>query len=325
MDSISVIFHGGEPLLGGLQHLDILTSIIRDTFQNSGIEVSLSLQSNGLLFEPEIGDLMLVRKVSIGISMDGPPQVNDVFRLDHQGNPVSNKLETKLNLITSMPYRKIFSGFLCVVNVNSNPLDVFRYLLSYDPPTIDFLLPDSNHDRRPAGKELDVETTPYADWLINIYDYWISSSTHTRIRLFESIIRLIFGAQSLVDSLGLTPVDTIVIESDGEIEALDVLKTSFRGATVLGYNVFDNSFDDLASDLTLLRISKSVKSVCQKCRDCSLLGICGGGYFPHRYSRRKDFDNPSVYCSDLTKIIYHIYDSISRELPPELLNTIVKV
>ena len=42
------------------------------------------------------------------------------------------------------------------------------------------------------------------------------------------------------------------------------------------------------------------------CRGCVERDTCGGGYLPHRYSRDRGFDNPSVWCADLLRLFGHI-------------------
>jgi len=310
----SIVFHGGEPLLGGISHLEMLTSVISDIFANSGIDVSIDIQSNGLLFNEQIGDFLLKKKISLGISLDGPPEVHDINRVDHQGNPSSFKLEEKLKILTSPKYFKLLRSIICVINVESDPLTVFKYLLSYKPPSILLLLPDYNYDQRPPKKEKDVDNTPYGDWLIKVFDYWYANRTTTKIRLFESIIRLIFGKESYVESIGLDPIQYVIIETNGDIELLDALKSSYDGATVIGYNVFENDLDIVAKHkaINYRRIGKD--ALCTKCKECSVVNICGGGYLPHRYSSENGFDNPSIYSSDLEKIIRYVYNAISFEL-----------
>jgi uncharacterized protein len=39
---------------------------------------------------------------------------------------------------------------------------------------------------------------------------------------------------------------------------------------------------------------------------------------PHRYRVANGFDNPSVYCADLMKLITHIRGAVGRELPPSM-------
>jgi len=311
---IAIVFHGGEPLLGGVPHLQLMHSIIEKVFKNSNIEVSLGMQSNGLLFTSEIGDFLLSNKITIGISIDGPPKINDLFRVDHQGNPTSSLLEKKLKLLTSPKYEKIFSGFLSVVNISSDPIEVFEYLSSYKPRGVDFLLPLNNYDNIPVGKEKDIDVTPYADWLIKIFNYWFSSNKDVEIRLFNAILRRIFGQDPLVELIGLIPSDLIVIETNGEIEAVDTLKSTYNGATRMNYNVFDQSFDIVAHDPIITSRQIGINALCQTCRNCPVVEICGGGYLPHRYSSQSSFNNPSVYCKDLEKLIRHIYDRVSEEL-----------
>ncbi|HEV8673608.1 MAG TPA: FxsB family cyclophane-forming radical SAM/SPASM peptide maturase [Methylomirabilota bacterium] len=316
--SASIVFHGGEPLLGGLAHLEMLTTVIADTLGGTGLKLSVGIQSNGLLFDREIGDLMLARGMSIGVSLDGPPAINDLHRIDHRGRPTGARLEECLALLTSPRYRPIFSGFLCVINPDTDPVALTRYLLSYDPPGIDFLLPLDNHDRRPPGKEADLRATPYGDWLIASFDHWLRQPTTTRIRFFNSLIGLIFGAPSGVEALGLDPVTLIVVETNGDIEAVDSLKSAFQGATRLGYDVFHHDFDTVAADMAVRSRQLGTEALCEECRVCPVVRVCGGGYLPHRYSARRGFDNPSVYSSDLEKVIRHIHATLSRELAPQL-------
>jgi len=308
--TVSIIFHGGEPLLGGLKHLQELTQIVDTIFEDSGITPVIGLQSNGLLFTPEIGDLLLQKRASIGISIDGPPEINDIFRVDHSGRPSTKRLEEKLGLLLSPPYRQLFSGFLSVINVSTDPLAAFRYLDSFNPPDIDFLLPYDNHDRRPAGKE-DFDATPYADWLIKIFDYWFEHKLTTKVRMFDSFIRLILGAPSLVESIGLEPVDLIVVETNGDIEAVDSLKGTYEGATHLGLNVFDHDFEIASEHIAVKNRQKGAGALCQKCQNCAVVRFCGGGYLPNRYSSARGFDNPSIFCNDLEKLIRHIHSKVS--------------
>ena len=120
----SIVFHGGEPLLGGTALLDRLTTTITNAFAGSAIHVNIAVQSNGLLFTPEIGELMLERQVGIGISLDGPPEINDLYRVDKKGQPTSAELERRLAVLLSPRFSSLFRGFLCVVNTASDPIGV---------------------------------------------------------------------------------------------------------------------------------------------------------------------------------------------------------
>lgn len=304
-NSAAIILHGGEPLLVGSDRLETYARIIADAFADLNVRLTVGMQSNGLLFDERLGDLMMRWGISIGISIDGPPEINDKSRLDHHGRPTSGDLERKLSLLTSPKYRPLFTGFLTVIDIKSDPVDVVRYLLNFAPPSIDFLFPLDNHDRRPPGKAC-FESTPYGDWLIRAFDYWACQNTPTRIRIFEALLGLSAGSHSIVETFGTGPVDLVVVETNGEIEGVDSLKAVFNGATALGFNVFDHDFDEVGGHVAVKARQAGVHSLPLICRGCALVRVCGGGYYPNRYSQANGFANPSVYCHDIAKLIQHL-------------------
>lgn len=311
--TFSIIFHGGEPLLGGVEHLRTLLQISESIFGPANLTFHVGMQSNGLLFSADIGDLLLAHNVKIGISIDGPPSVNDINRIDHVGRGSSQALESQLKLLTSAQFRSLFSGFLIVVSLTADPEDVLDYVLQFQPPSIDFLLPYDNWDRRPPGKP-HFESTPYGDWLIRAFQYWYEKHSTTRVRQFASIMRLALGGNSLVETMGLGPTDLVVIETNGDMEGLDSLKGTYNGATVLGLNVFDHDLDAAASHMAIRSRQIGAAGLCRTCQDCPIVGICGGGYLPNRYSEANGFQNASFFCRDLDKLIRHIHGRVEAEL-----------
>jgi uncharacterized protein len=321
---VHIILHGGEPLLGGISYLKDICHILQEELDNDDYPVGyeLSIQSNGLLFTEEIGEFLVENNISIGVSIDGPPQVNDRTRVYHNGKPSTADLEKKLHLLAQEPYNSIFGGFLVVIDIEMNPIEVFDYLAQFNPWGMDFLLPYDNWDRRPNGKE-DFESTPYADWLIKLYDYWMSINSPVKIKCFDSWMKVILGGQSTLESIGLSPVDIVVVETNGDIEAVDSLKASFEGATQLGLNISQHTFDDAMHHTNVRMRMEGTKGLCDTCKDCYIVDFCGSGYIPNRYSKERMFDNPSIYCRDLEKIINHIYAVVQEKMTCFELNETV--
>ena len=56
-----------------------------------------------------------------------------------------------------------------------------------------------------------------------------------------------------------------------------------------------------------------------------MVEVCGGGFLAHRYSSLNGFDNPSVYCLELAKLICYIQNRLYSDLPIELQNEIEKI
>jgi len=211
--------------------------------------------------------------------------------------------------------KHIFAGCLTVIDPDSDPLRVFDHLLSLKPKVIDFLLPHANWDNIPSRKRRDPDAlTPFADWLIPIFDHWFETCSHkVAIRVFEEIIEHLAGGRGSLESLGTEPVNLIFIASNGDIEAVDTLK-SIPGQQVLGMSLNKHSFDDVLAHPKYVMRQMGVRGLCDTCRHCPIVGTCGGGYLPHRWSSANDFENPSVYCSDLKKLIFHIRDRVMNRI-----------
>lgn len=312
-EEVSIIFHGGEPMLVGARRLEEYILLIKSFLEPASIDFKIGMQSNGLLFDEKIGDVLLKYEVPIGISIDGPPEYNDRHRVNHSGKGSGKELETRLRLLTSTKYKRVFGGFLVVIDPNNDPVRILDYLTQFEPEGVDFILPYDNHDRYPHGKT-SFNDTRYGDWLIKLFNYWYENDIPVAIRDFKSIIRMLFNGLTLVESLGLGPVDLVVIETNGDIEAVDSLKASFDGAAALGFNVCDTNFDDAASHLFIKARNLGSDSLCKECRECPVVDICGGGYLPNRYSQSNGFDNPSIFCADLEKLIRHINSSVTATI-----------
>lgn len=313
LPSVDVVMHGGEPLMAGTAYLRDWCETIRTKAQSTS--VNFKMQTNGTLFDQAALDFCLDWDVKVGLSLDGPQKVNDLHRLDRRGRSTFAAVTDAIARLTSSEGRKIWSGFLSVIDIRSHPLEVYSYLRGFDPPMIEFLLPLGHYDLLPPGKRLNLEETPYADWLLAVFLKWYHEYPQTTVvRRFRDIIALLAGAENSSEEWGLQPVDFAVVETNGDIEAVDSLKSTFRGANRLQLNVFANRFDDMYRAPLVLDRQSRRESLCDTCRSCSLAPVCGGGYFPHRYSSERGFQNPSVYCADLKKLIYSVYATVNSDI-----------
>ena len=182
-DNVDISLHGGEPLLVGIKLFKKYIYLIKNELKD--LNYTIGLQSNGLLITDEFLDFFKEEAISIGISCDGPPKVNDKNRYYHNGKGSGLKLE---KVLYKLQNNNIFAGILAVIDITENPLEVWHYLASFSPPVVDFLLPHGHHDKLPQKKTF--ENKIYGDWMIKIFDDWFAKRVHQeiRIRFFEEII-----------------------------------------------------------------------------------------------------------------------------------------
>lgn len=310
---VDVTLHGGEPFLLGLDYIGELCTVITTHAQTTKIQ--FHTQTNGTLFNAETLEFCRRWNIKIGLSCDGPRSATDLHRVDHQGRTSFDKLEATLHLLSSPAGQEVWEGFLTVVDLRNNPVEVYEYLRSFQPKSIEFLFPLGHHDMLPPGKTETLDTTPYADWILQIFEMWYRQRPYTtKVRRFRDIIALSMGASHSSEEWGLQPVDFLVIESNGEIQGVDTLKVTFPGASELGLNIFEHSIDDVYHVPQVIERQSGWSALCNTCQECEFVKVCGGGYFPHRYSARNGFANPSVYCADIKKMITHVMRTVKADL-----------
>ncbi|MFI9587972.1 radical SAM/SPASM protein FxsBH, inactivated beta-hydroxylase extension form [Streptomyces sp. NPDC052236] len=311
LPSVSVILHGGEPLLAGHARLRRVCEELSQAL-DSIAELDLRIHTNGLQLSPRYLDLFSEYNVRVGISLDGDRRANDRHRRFADGRTSHPLVLKAVDLLREERYRHLYLGLLCTIDVANDPIAVYDALTELAPPRIDFLLPHATWDTPPARP--DGSPTAYADWILKIFDRWDRQGRTIPVRLFESVFSTLGGGPSLTESLGLAPTDLVVVETDGTLEQVDSLKSAYEGAAATGFDVYAHSFDEVAAHPGVMARQQGIAGVSDTCRQCPVVRSCGGGLYTHRYSSAKspgEFDNTSVYCADLEALIRGIEQRVS--------------
>ncbi len=301
-NSVKITFHGGEPCLVGAKRFDMWCSLAREILASR--KVTLTLQTNGTLLDKPWAEALSLHHVNVGVSVDGPRTIHDANRVDHRGQGSYDKVVRGLRELAEagIPY-----GILTVVSPGMDGLMVHRALTDLGPASISYLLPDYTHDtvhevRRRHGPH------PCADFLLPVFDdWWFNGGIGLQIANFWHIATAIMGGSSRTDTLGNGQFGYLVVETDGDVEGLDCLKVCGAGTAASGVNVIGAPFRavlDTPGDLAAsVFCGTTLPTACRACPEAS---TCGGGYLPHRFSRDRGFDNPSVWCADLLMIFGHM-------------------
>lgn len=312
LERLLIIAHGGEPLLVGAEGLDYFFSSIREAFRSRNTNVGFGIQSNGLLVTNDIIKVVQSYNARVGISVDGPKQWNDISRVDKKGLGTFDRVMASVEKLRNPNQGdSVFGGFLTVANPKIPARDLFEFFDGLKTPAIDFLLPDYHFDTFPFD---EFPPGTFGQWYADLFDIWLSSRSPMRIRSFRTIMKLILGGKLGYDALGLLSQGVLVIETDGTYHALDVLKTAYHGATQTGKSLANDPIIDLEKLPLVLALSAKKSALSEKCFNCKVVDVCGGGYLPHRYSSSHGFNRESIYCTDLQILIDHIRNRLSDEL-----------
>lgn len=305
--TVFVSFHGGEVLLLGPKRLNRICQILREEIA-AQTELQLSMQTNATLLTDHFVNVIRRNRIAVSVSIDGDREAHDWHRVDHKGRGSYDRVLRGLQLLRRGAPECI-SGLLAVIDVRNDPLTTFDAVASFGINSVDFLLPHYHWDSPPPRPNGD--PIAYGRWYWEIYQAW-TANRHpgVEIRFLANIVSQLAGGKSLYEQMTLAPVTLVVVATDGSIEAVDSIKATASGRHQLGLNIHSVAFDEaLHADLVSIRQAGEAQ-LCDECRGCSFKKECAGGYFPHRWGRARQFDNPSVYCADL----YWLISQIRNEL-----------
>ncbi|GLW28310.1 FxsB family cyclophane-forming radical SAM/SPASM peptide maturase [Actinoplanes regularis] len=300
---VRVVLHGGEPMLLGAGRLGRLAAGLRAAVPET-CTVRVGMQTNGVLLdEPALRELRR-HDITVAVSVDGVAADHDRYRVTHAGRGTFTAVSRALELLARPAYREGFGGLLCTVAPDTDPAGCYRRLRDFQPPAIDFLIPHANWTAPPPRP--DGDPTSYGRWLIGAFDAWYDDPDPVPVRLFESVVDLILGGASRSEQVGLSPAPILVVESDGAIEQIDALKSTYPGACATGLNVDRDDLDAALTHPGVMARQIGTAALAEACLDCPLHRVCGGGHYAHRYRPGTGFRNPSVYCADLRLFIEHV-------------------
>ncbi|MEV7774913.1 FxsB family cyclophane-forming radical SAM/SPASM peptide maturase [Kitasatospora sp. NPDC086791] len=325
LDEVSVVLHGGEPLLVGARHLDALLGELSGASGGDphagpaagGPRVRFGLQTNGLrlLDEPALLDVLHRHRVAVGVSLDGARVDHDRHRRLPSGAGSWARTAEAVRLLGSDRHRELFAGLLCVVDLAADPVGTYEALLEFAPPRLDLLLPHGTWAAPPPGLRpravphappSGADPAPYGEWLIAAFDRWYGApQRETGVRLFEELAVLLLGGRAASEAVGLAPVDLVVVEADGTIEQADSLKAAYDGAPGTGLDVWRHGFGEAAAHPAFRARQRGLAGLGPVCAGCPLARVCGGGLYAHRWAG-DGFGHPSVYCADLDRLARHI-------------------
>jgi uncharacterized protein len=300
----SVVLHGGEPLLLGTTVLNSFLGKLRKELDS---RCGISIQTNGALISESILDACASHNVTLSVSLDGPPDIHNRFRITRRQNPTHAQVIAGISQLKAHKYgERLFSGVLAVVDPSSDPTRIYDYFKDLGVPSVDFLYRDGNHAVLPFGKA-NASSTEYGSWMCGILDQYLRDTHPFRIRMLDDMMRLLLGGAGVKEGVGLTDYGILIIDTDGSIKKNDTLKSSPPGDGFgSGWTIGAKSLAEITSSAEFAAYHQAQRPTSSVCRSCRLLKICGGGMLTHRYKDGTDYDNPTVFCEDQKELIGHM-------------------
>jgi uncharacterized protein len=119
-------WQGGEPTLLGVGFFEKVVALEKK-YQRPNQRIENDLQTNGTLLDDEWCAFLRDNKFLVGLSIDGPQELHDTYRVNKGGQPTFDKVFAAGQMLQK--YKVPFNTLTVVNRVNAKkPLDVYRFL-----------------------------------------------------------------------------------------------------------------------------------------------------------------------------------------------------
>ncbi len=283
-------FQGGEPTLAGLKFFEKLVEF-QQRYGRNGQAVSNALQTNGVLLDADWCRLFREYNFLIGISIDGPEEVNDLYRINKAGHGTWKKV---MQGIEVMQKEKVEFNVLCVLSQSNvhKPREIYKFFRSIGVQYMQFIpLAEFNADGTPMPFTITPEE--YGRFMCEIFDLWWPERRKTRVRFFDNLAEAIAGQKPGSCTMHETCDSYVVVEYNGDVYPCDFfVEKDWR----LG-NVTMDSFPEIARRQK--RYSFAVKKTLAhpECQVCQYQAICHGGCPKTRHGVNRRFEDLDYFCA----------------------------
>lgn len=302
---LPIILHGGEPLLWGVENFYRFAGACEAISSRTGCEIPIAVTTNGVLIDNEWLDCFEAHNISVAISLDGPAHIHDIHRRTFQGNGTHAAVERAARMLAS---RDIGVIALAVCNPAFPPEHYVEFFAGCGISSYDIMIPDATVDETPPS---------IGGFYKGLFDLWLEanrSKPTVHIRIISDMITALLGNNSPTEGVGHRAVELCTVMTDGSVEAHDVLRIAGDGFTHTKFNIFEHPIDEVRTEPRWKAARDASINLCEKCRQCKFMNACGGGYLPHRFSRKNGYDNPSVYCDDLYAMFENMQSVLAEHL-----------
>ncbi|MFH1145806.1 MAG: radical SAM protein [bacterium] len=299
-NDIEFIWHGGEPLLAGLDFYQQVVEIQR-AWEQQGKKITNFLQTNATLITPDWIRFFTENNFFVGVSLDGPKEFHDQVRRYSNGNGSYHKVMKGIDLLRQAG---IFNGIICDIStVNCLfPKEIFNFFIAENIKKLKFArVKNIGHCKDVAS--LTISPAQYSDFMITIFDLWLElDDPDVEIRDIQSVVNLVLGG-SKRECVYMGQCDQFVtVYSDGSIYGCD----SFPKINTFHFGSVLDGLTMVKSSLRLQSFREVMKKRKEHCRPCDWYFICKGGCAKDCYKQIDSVEPLSGVCQNLKRYFEYI-------------------
>lgn len=324
-DLVSFAWQGGEPTLLGVDFFRKAVEL-QQKYAN-GKTIENAFQTNGTLLDASWGQFLKENDFLVGISIDGPKELHDAYRVDKKGASTFDQVMRGVEVLQGHEVR--FNTLTCLNRATSKkPLEVYRFLKGIGSEFMQFIpiverrpgqqarqwgLDLASPEDAPEGKKelpvfgWSVLPTDFGEFYIRVFDRWIRKDVgKIFVQMFETALSKWVGAPGGICVHAETCGDALAIEHGGDLYSCDhFVYPQYK----LG-NISATRLADLVDSPRQRAFGKAKRDTLPPyCRECEVRFACNGGCPKDRFLHTPSGDPGLHYlCEGYRRFFNHIDD-----------------
>jgi uncharacterized protein len=340
-DQVVFSWQGGEPTLMGLDFFRRVVEL-QPRHKKPFQRIENDLQTNGTLLDDEWAAFLKQHGFLVGLSLDGPRALHDIYRVNKGGSPTFDKVLGAARLLKK--YGVPFNA-LCVVNRENakRPLNVYRFLarelgtyrvqftpcvepreyktiapLRWDPATLPTVGSPGARPGTPESIVTDWSVDPedWGEFLCRVWDEWLRRDYgKIHVNLFETAVAQSMGLPAQTCTQAEICGKGLALEHDGEVYSCDhFVYPEYRLGNVAAHHEGNMVLSERQADFGFAKRD----TLPQYCRNCEYLKLCRGECPKNRIVRTPDGEaGLNFLCPGWKKFYSHIQKDM-----PEILRRV---
>lgn len=304
---VTFVWHGGESTMAGLDFFKRAMSF-QDKYKKPGQKIINEIQTNGTLIDANWVKFFRERNFFVGVSVDGPKEINDVARINQDGSGAFDSIFRGIQL---MKRGGINVAGICVLakhNINHINEIISFYEEQGMPLNINPFI--SSGKGSIFRDELLISPGDFSRAMIDLFDRWFEDPA-VKIYDFYKIVKSFFtGSNNICCYSGKCSSEYISVCPNGDVYPCGRWageKTFFMG------NLNKDSMRKIVTSRAATDILNR-REFLDDCKDCQWLEICNGGCPHTSYLYTGNIYNRDFYCKGRKKLFSHIYKKVSSSL-----------
>ena len=343
---VQFAWQGGEPTLLGVAYFENVVRL-QAKYAN-GKQIQNALQTNGTLLDDAWGRFLADNQFLVGVSIDGPADLHDIYRVDKQQRPTFDRVMKGISVLRS--HKVDFNTLTVVSRKNSQqPERVYQFLKEIGSGYIQFIplvernIPEITrtidgliqlHLAKPAAAD-DDDAAPVTDWsvrsidygrfLCTVFDEWVRADVgKVFVQHFDVALGNWYGAPGALCVFSETCGKALAMEHNGDVYSCDhYVYPEYR----LG-NIHEKSLTELVESPEQQKFGNAKRdSLPTQCLECDVRFACHGECPKHRFTRTSTGEFGLNYlCAGYKMFFQHIDDPmkvmcqlLSQQRPPALV------